>query len=171
MSWQWRMIQKLKKNWLVLLKLTWKVSQIWPRALESVNNLCFNWLLVAKVCNFWATKAQRSYLSWHWRVMQNLMKNWLVVWKWHEKSGSFLPEHLKVLKLGIWWDPLVQSRKGVTLKFYRELCVATMKNNAKFEEELTCHFKIDIRNLTNFDTSTLKSKKNWSLIASFDQRI
>ena len=47
----------------------------------------------------------------------------------------------------------------------------TMKNNAKFEEELTCHFKIDIRNLTNFDTSTLKSKKNWSLIASFDQRI
>ena len=30
----------------------------------------------------------------------------------------------------------------------------TMKNNAKFEEELTCHFKTDIRNLTNFDTST-----------------
>ena len=34
-----------------------------------------------------------------------------------------------------------------------------MKNNAKFEEELTCHFKIDMRNLTNFDSSTRKSKK------------
>ena len=27
----------------------------------------------------------------------------------------------------------------------------TMKNNAKFEEELTFHFKTDMRNLTNFD--------------------
>ena len=35
----------------------------------------------------------------------------------------------------------------------------TMKNNAKFEEELTCQFKIDMRNLTNFDLSTRKSKK------------
>ena len=34
-----------------------------------------------------------------------------------------------------------------------------MNNNAKFEEELTFHFKIDMRNLTNFDLSTRKSKK------------
>ena len=34
-----------------------------------------------------------------------------------------------------------------------------MKNNAKFDEELTCHFKIDMRNLTNFDSGTQKSKK------------
>ena len=36
----------------------------------------------------------------------------------------------------------------------------TMKNNAKFEEELICHSKTDMRNLTNFDSSTQKSKKN-----------
>ena len=30
----------------------------------------------------------------------------------------------------------------------------TMKNDAKFEEELTYHFKVDMRNLTNFDPST-----------------
>ena len=42
----------------------------------------------------------------------------------------------------------------MSLKFAGELCVMTMKNDAKFEEELTCHFKIDIRNLTNFDQST-----------------
>ena len=30
----------------------------------------------------------------------------------------------------------------------------TLKNDEKSEEELTCCFKIDIRNLTNFDSST-----------------
>ena len=39
----------------------------------------------------------------------------------------------------------IQSRKCTSLKFTEELCV--------FEEELTYHFKIDMRNLTNFDPS------------------
>ena len=47
----------------------------------------------------------------------------------------------------------------MSLKSTEELCVMTMKNNAKFEEELTCHFKINMRNLTNFDPSTSKSQK------------
>ena len=47
----------------------------------------------------------------------------------------------------------------MSLKITEELCVMTVKNNAKFEEELTCHFKTDISNLTNFDSSTKKSKK------------
>ena len=34
----------------------------------------------------------------------------------------------------------------------------TLKNDKKFEEELTCRFKIDIRNLANFDLSTRKSQ-------------
>ena len=34
-----------------------------------------------------------------------------------------------------------------------------MKSATKIEEELTCDFKIDMRNLTNFDLSTRKSKK------------
>ena len=34
-----------------------------------------------------------------------------------------------------------------------------IENDTKFEEELTCRFKIDMRNLTNFDPSTQKSKK------------
>ena len=34
-----------------------------------------------------------------------------------------------------------------------------MKNDAKTEKELTCQFKIDMKNLTNFDPSTLKSQK------------
>ena len=34
-----------------------------------------------------------------------------------------------------------------------------MKNDTKFEEKLTCQFKIDMKNLTNFDSSTKKSHK------------
>ena len=35
----------------------------------------------------------------------------------------------------------------------------TMMNNAKFEKELTCQFKTDMRNLINFDPNTQKSQK------------
>ena len=47
----------------------------------------------------------------------------------------------------------------MSLKFTGEFCVMAMKNYAKFEEELTCQFKIDMRNLMNFDPSTQKSQK------------
>ena len=88
---------------------------------------------------------------------------WCIIWrktdmcfqKWHEEFSKYS----EVSKLGLWWDTFIQSRKCVTLKFMRELCVMTMKNDAKFEKELTCQFKTDMRNLTNFDPSTGKSQK------------
>ena len=46
----------------------------------------------------------------------------------------------------------------MSLKFSKELCVVTMKNDARFEEELTCRLKIDIRNLMNFDPSIQNSQ-------------
>ena len=45
------------------------------------------------------------------------------------------------------------------LKSAGEFSVMKMKNDAKIEEELTCQFKTDMRNLTNFDLSTQKSQK------------
>ena len=59
----------------------------------------------------------------------------------------------------------------MSLKFTGELCVMTMKNNTKFEEELTCQFKMDIRNLTNFDLSTRKFQTSALQWAAFDQTI
>ena len=47
----------------------------------------------------------------------------------------------------------------MSLKFTGEFSAKTLKNDAKFEEELTFQFKIDMRNLTNFDLSTQKSQK------------
>ena len=47
----------------------------------------------------------------------------------------------------------------MNLKFTGKFCVITMNNDTKFEEELALQSKIDLRNLTNFDTSTQKSQK------------
>ena len=47
----------------------------------------------------------------------------------------------------------------MTLKLTDELCVMTMKNDTKIEREVTCRFKIDMRNFTNFDPSAQKFKK------------
>ena len=46
----------------------------------------------------------------------------------------------------------------MSLKFTEKFSVMKMKNDATFEEELNCQFKIDMRNLTNFDPSTRKSQ-------------
>ena len=85
--------------------------------------------------------------------------------KRHEKFGKFSAEYLKCQN---WNFDGIQSKKCMTLKSTEELCVMTMNNNAKFEEEFTFHFKTDSRNLTNFDSSTQKSKKKkkCSLICS-----
>ena len=160
MSWQWRMMQNLKRNWLVSSKLTWGIWRILTWALKNLKNLHFNGLLLTKVYNVWAKKVQRSYVWWHWRLMQNLKENWLVLSKmtWGILQ-IFTRAHLKVWKVGLLLGPFIQSRKCMSLKFTEELCVMRMKNGAKFEEDLTCQFKIDMRNLMNFDPSTQKSQK------------
>ena len=50
------------------------------------------------------------------------------------------------------------------------LCVMTMKNDTKIDEELTCRFKIDLRNFTNFGPST-QNLKNLYELAHCDQSI
>ena len=91
-------------------------------------------------------------------MTQNLKRNWLVISKLTWRIWQILTRAFESLK---------NFRKCMTLKFTEELCVMTMKNNTKFEEELTCQFKIDMRNLTNFDLSTRKSQKIFTLMGSF----
>ena len=65
----------------------------------------------------------------------------------------------QVSKLELWWGPFIQSTKCMSLQFKEELYIMTKKNDAKFEEELTCRFKNWHHNLTNFDPSTRMSQK------------
>ena len=55
----------------------------------------------------------------------------------------------------------------MSLMFTGELCVMAMKNDAIIKEELTCQLQIDMRNLTNFDLSTKKNLKNYTLMGFF----
>ena len=56
LSWQWRMAQNLKRNWLVISKLTWGIWRILTRALESLKNFHFNGFLLSKVYIVWTKK-------------------------------------------------------------------------------------------------------------------
>ena len=73
-------------------------------------------------------------------------EEWCKIWRktdlWFGKFGKFSSEHSKVPKLVDWWDPFTQSRKYMSLNFTELLCIMAMKNDAKFEEELICRFKI-----------------------------
>ena len=67
---------------------------------------------------------------------------------------------MKFSKLELSLDPFIQRRKCMSFKLTGGgLCIVTMINDVKFEIELTCYFKNDRRNLTNFDPSTQKSQK------------
>ena len=100
LSWHWRVIQNLEWNQLVVSKLTWGIWQILTWALKSLKNFHFNGLLLNKVYIVWAKKVQRSYLSWHWRVIQNLKKNSLVVWKMTWGIWQIFTRSLESVKIG-----------------------------------------------------------------------
>ena len=107
------------------------------------------------------------HLKYYLQINLTLLSTDLWLGKWHEEYGKFSLEHLKVSKLRFWWDPLIQSWESISLKSTEELSVMTMKNDAKFEQELTCHSQVDMRNLTNFDPSTWKSEKKFIFMCSF----
>ena len=101
-------------------------------------------------------------------VIFDLKKYWGVIF--HDTKESckfwrkgfwqiFTKARSKVEKFRLLLGPFIESRKCMSLKFTEESCLMRMKNGAKFEEDLTCQFKIDMRNLTNFDPSTGKSQK------------
>ena len=70
--WQWRKDETLEEELTCHFKLKWGIWRILTQALESLKNLQFNGLLLTNLYNVWPKKVQRSYLPWHWRLMQNL---------------------------------------------------------------------------------------------------
>ena len=64
---------------------------------------------------------------------------------------------MKVRKFALWLDPFVQSIQIFRWKSTEELCLMTLKSDAKFEEKLTLGSKNDMTNLVNFNASSGKS--------------
>ena len=106
-SWHWRVLQgKLTcglKNGIMNL-VNFHVSS------RKSENLHFNQILLSKAYKDLDEKAQKSYVSWHWRVMQSLKKNWVLVpkmtwgiWKEHEElcySATFVNIKFQPKKYG-----------------------------------------------------------------------
>ena len=56
--------------------------------------------------------AQKNYVSWHWRVMQSLKKNWLLVPKMTWGIWGIFNELLKSPKISLRWAIFVRSIWG-----------------------------------------------------------
>ena len=99
MSWKWRMMQNLKRNWLVISKLAWGIWWILTRALESLKNFHFNLLLMSKVYIVWAKKVQRVIFH----ETEEGCKIWggidLPFKNWYKEFDKFWPERSKVSKI------------------------------------------------------------------------
>ena len=68
------------------------------------ENLHFDWIHLSKAYKYLDEKVQKSYVSWNWRVMQSLKKNWLLVSK---------------MTWGIWW---ILMRAAASLKICNLMC-------------------------------------------------
>ena len=83
-------------------------------------------------------------------MMQNLKRNWLVASKLTPQIDKFWPEHSNVSKIctlmGSFWPKYIMFE----LTKYRRVMFDGTENWSKFQEELTCAFKNDIRNLADF---------------------
>ena len=91
---------------------------------------------------------RKSYLSWHWIVIQGLKKNWLVV---------------SNMTWGIWWI-LTQPLKSLKILFqWAFFCLMHIKFELKKIQRSylswTCSFKNGMRNWVNFHYSIQKSER------------
>ena len=110
------------------------------------KNLHFDVLLLSIAYKVSAKKVQKSYLSWHWRVIQTLKKNSLFVWKMTWELWWILSRAVENLNIYTFMGYFCQKYVMFELKQYRRAV----------SWKITCGFKNDTRNLVNFHTSSWK---------------
>ena len=132
--------------------------QIWHKEFSKFSSERFqkseNWdfdgILLSKVENLWAQSLQGSFVSWQWKMIQNLKRNWLVSSK---LTGGIWPILTRAPKnlINLYFNGLpflvynVWANKSVL-----EFCLIALNIDDTFEGKLTFVFKNDMRNLANF---------------------
>ena len=145
-SWHWRVVQSLKKKLTLNSKNDMRNLVNFNLSSGKSENLHFDVLLLSIAYKVSAKKVQKNYLSWHWKKIQTLKKNWLFIWK---------------MTWGIWWTLTwaVESLKICTLMGYfcRKYVMFELKRyRGVVLWKMTYGFKNDISNLVNFHTSSWK---------------
>ena len=111
--WHLTVTQNLNKPWPCGFKNDMRNWVNFHYSTQKSEKLYIDGLFLSKGYNVSARKFQRDYVSWHWRVMQNLKENWLVAWKITSGiclifmravesleictlMGFFCPKHIKI---------------------------------------------------------------------------
>ena len=84
----WRVMQSLKKKLTLDSKNDMRNLVNFNLSSGKSENLHFDLLLLSIAFKVSAEKVQQNYLSWHWKEIQTLKKNWFFVWK---------------ITWGVWW--------------------------------------------------------------------
>ena len=66
-----------RKTGLYFLKWHEEFGKFSPKHVRNSKNWDFYWVVLSKIENVCAWNLQGSYVSWEWRMMQNLNSNWL----------------------------------------------------------------------------------------------
>ena len=111
LSLHWKVMQSLKKNWLVVVNLTWVVWWIFTQPFK------FHFaIFVQSIWDLSQKKIQRSYLSWYWTVMQNLNKPWPCGFK---NGMSDSVNWIKVWKIVHWWALFKKFQRNYVSWYWR----------------------------------------------------
>ena len=90
----WREIDLLFQNWHK------EFDKFWPEHSKISKVFTLMVSFWEKYILFELKKVERSYLSWHWRVMKNLKENGLVAWKMTWEIWKIFTRTLESVKIG-----------------------------------------------------------------------
>ena len=125
-------MQNLKKKLVCCFKDWNNFGETWPDHSKSPKlAISFAPVVQSISCLTYKSTEKLSFITLKGDAKFEKKKKDLWFGKWNKEYGKFSPEHLKFSKMGLWWDPLIQRRKSMSLKS-TELFVMTMKNDAKF---------------------------------------
>ena len=163
--------------------MTWGIWQIFTRRLGSVK-------IGTLMCSFCLKQKAKKFR----KIMCKETEEWWKVWRgsdllfqnWHKEFEKFWLDHTKFsivcTLMGCFWSKYVMFQlnkyRGIQRimyiedteewwKIWRLIDLSTLKNDEKFDDWLTCRFRIDIINLTNFWVKYSKISKICTLMGCF----
>ena len=105
----------------------------------------------------------KHYLQIYLTLLSRLVV-WKMTWRIH---GKFSPEHLKVSKLGFWWDPLIQSWKSMSFKIRKGVICHDNKEWRKILRGIELSFQSWHEEFNEFWPEHSKVSKIFTLMGSF----
>ena len=128
-----------------------KFSKFSPGHFRKSKNLDIDGIFLSKVEKCMSLKFTGSYVSWQWRMMKHLKRNWLVSSKLTLGIWRIVTQALKDLNNFHFNGLLLAKVYNVLVKkSTEELCLMALNVDAKFEGKLTCAFLNDRKNSVNF---------------------